>query len=1235
MSSSSPPFKVKAVYDYTSPHEDDLSFPNGQVITVTEEEEADWYYGEYESPKGKKEGLFPRNFVERYEPETPPRPVRPSRPKKDSHAPAPEDTAPAVSAEAQDVQEREEEPSKADPPTSKKVASPPAIAPSAPVVDPPAASTGKVQSKPAPPIQGKPAAPAVAEKPSGGSFKDRIAAFNKPTAPPVAPFKPGGLSSGGSGFIKKPFVAPPPSKNAYVPPPRDIPPQKVYRREDDPDLQSKDEDDSTRPTPIAPATEGEPNDGQPKPTSLKDRIALLQKQQLEQAARHAEAAQRKQEASRTPKQTAEPLDESEEDDNEDGGSEIERVESAETAGKGSLESSRDDTGATGRPSRRRPSREPSHVTSPVIGFKDMPSDANDADQSGAGDTTEDAEETSTGRDDSDYKPRAKALAPPPRAVPVSRRDTEQGDEEDEEEEGNAGEMDEEDVDPEIRRRLEIRNRMAKMSGGMGMPGMFGASPLPAAGPKKQRPSGGHERKTQEPTVDDSAQSPSTSQLPPVPVMPSASRQVVMSPEQDDRPLAVEKEEEEEAEGMITATRGSNVIPDVEEVKPEAPPRQYLERKGTQPKAQGRPPPPTPSTRETAAHQPPVSAERPVPPPPPSGNRPLPPQPPPVPMSPSAGSESDDEMSLHTKQLSLKTPGNNSSPEGYITQPPVPARPDPTSPESSRSKRMSEFGAPDHMSPVSPVTPGSSSRRSNRAPPPIPGSSPVPGPPSQARAPPPPPPTAAPPSRRSTGDTKPIPSPRQAVQSESDEEVTEYDGDYDTDIAPGAKHKDALKAHARESSMDESTTMDDTPVRTPVLGPSSQPPPVPQSSAPRAVPPPLPSQAPPAGRPPSDMPRAAPPPVPPTRDERPKGDEYDPFNYNAASAHSPPSPASDVEEDDMYAPPPTSSQQRQAPSRPPQAPPHQDRAAPPPPPSQMPPASSSLDPSSSSRGPPRKSLEVQRSKTGPRHSGEQGRPSGEQGFIATDVDLGESSGWWTQYNIPPPALANRRDVLYEIEESTSQRGGKNTVSKEVFILYQDYSQTVVTARFDPSSPHTAALSQRHQAPPLPLRQDQLEDVHARFGSALSSAAEVKQNTVVGDGEPQSLILELLRPLASHGALLPIGSRAFGALVYANLANASVTQHDELRSGDVITFRNARFQGHRGGLHQKYSAEVGKPEHVGVVVDWDGTKKKVRVWEQGRESKKVKIESFRLGDLRSGEVKIWRVVDRGWVGWEGGN
>lgn len=261
---------------------------------------------------------------------------------------------------------------------------------------------------------------------------------------------------------------------------------------------------------------------------------------------------------------------------------------------------------------------------------------------------------------------------------------------------------------------------------------------------------------------------------------------------------------------------------------------------------------------------------------------------------------------------------------------------------------------------------------------------------------------------------------------------------------------------------------------------------------------------------------------------------------------------------------------------------------------------------------------------------------ESGFVANEIDLAPQSGWWLQPSSLPPQLQGRKDIFFESEESTAatpRAGAKMTVTRDIYVLFQDYSQTVITVRFDPQDASDVRLEQRHEPPPRALRQDQLEQSYERFGRAIGEAAPGKKDTVVGDGTPQALVYELLRPHA--GALLPVGTRAYGALVYSNLANASTSQNDEIRPGDIISIRNAKFQGKHGAMHAKYSMEVGKPDHVAVVAEWDGTKRKVRAWEQGRESKKVKVESFRLDDLRSGEVKIWRVMPRSWVGWEGGN
>ncbi|KAJ5143838.1 uncharacterized protein N7515_002625 [Penicillium bovifimosum] len=1195
---SDPPFTVRAVFEYASGHDDDLSFPIGQIVTVTALEDDDWYYGEYSDAQGaKQEGIFPKNFVEKYEPPAPPRPSRP-RPKKEPE-PVPVETPAVESKQLEPEAEPEVVPAQeehdltsAQPPVPQspplpasapvtEAAIPPPQPAKAPAPAPPVAA-----AEPAAKVASKPAAPAVAEKPSGSSFRDRIAAFNKPAAAPVTPFKPSGSQPS---FIKKPFVAPPPSRDAYRPPPRE-PAPKIYRREEDPDVKEQ----IAREPPVsesrAAPTEGgeEGAEDQPKPTSLKDRIALLQKQQLEQAQRHAEAAQKKEKPARPPprKSTDEPVAPTLGDEQD-----TSHAEEPATARDPSVDTLRAAV----------PPPQPPVPFSPT---QDISSDVNDADASGAADS-EDAGDSSTSKDEVDQpEPRPTSQRHP------STRTVDQATEADVEDEGDAEE--EEEMDPETKRRMELRERMAKMSGGMGMMGLFGPPGgmpgMSGPAPRKPKTPGESEKKLgEEPEPTSPAHAPPV----PLPGMNIASKPMPPAAE-------VEKEAEEPSATPVTEQHSAREVPDVEEVVHEgAVPRASIDRQAPVPPSQERSAPPPPPREPRPA--PPVPGEPPASPPPVPGGRPVPP--PPRPTTADKGEESDDELSVHLPSLSLH---DSAAP---------PAVPAPAIPDQVDSRRSSTY---DPAS--STVSTPAAEKRASRLPPPIPVNPPM-SPPSQGRAPPPPPPDQL--RRRSTTDSRTSAiSPPQQAGEDTEGEVTEYDGDYDTDIASGVKHKDALKTHHRDSSFDEGTITDDQSIQSPRSPQESRHPPPLPPTAPRAVPPPPPSQPPRNARASIDTPRGPPPP-PPNRE--PVGgednDEYDPFNY-AAPHHSlatsppfppgrpevpppvPPRQATD-EYDDLYDAPPVRSPTTE---RPPAFHEKRPSQAPPPPQNQAP----SL-PSPSVARSQRASMDLLRNQPNVRRSMDVSRPSVDQGYIATDIEFAEYTLWWTQPNTPPPVFQNRNDLLFEIEETSStKRGGKTTVSKDVYVLFIDYSQTVLHVQFDSRNPADASFEQRHEPPPLQPRQDQLEQAHTQFGARISEAVNSIQNSTVGDGTPFGLVQHLLSPLSD--ALLPIGTRGYGALVYSNLANASVSQNDEIRAGDIVSFRNARFQGHRGTMHQKYSAEVGKPDHVGIVVDWDGTKKKIRAWEQGRESKKVKMESFKLNDLRSGECKVWRVMPRSWVGWE---
>ncbi|KAJ4332078.1 assembly of actin patch protein [Didymella glomerata] len=1245
-------FKVKAVYDYSSPHDDDLSFTTGQIITVTEEEDADWYVGEYVDDSGTKhDGLFPRNFVERFEPQPPPRPNRATRQQPVEQPPAAEPAPPTPVIPQQEPEpESDTEPVQHDEPEARKPQPPPLQVPPTASEPKPSAvlsptsprsaqssirSPEDTQSPAEAPVKasapGKKAPPPVAVK--SNAFRDRIAAFNQPAAAPIQPFK---ASAPPPTFVKKPFVAPPPSRNAYVPPPKEAPQVKTYRREEDPEIadrQAQDQEAAEKSGLTSSNTQANEAEDEGPKLSLKERIALLQKQQQEQAERAAAAMQPKEKPKRPVQKKRLESHEGQAEDSED--TELEKVVSAGSTTRASTDHARPP-----RPSHDIKSPESLHHD------RDLLSDANDADQSGAGETEDQGDSTSVEGDD---KRTASHQPPLPQRAPAApTREPDVGDEQDVAEEEEEEEEDE--MDAETRRKLELRERMAKMSGGMGMPGMFGGIPMGGLPPKKKK-STGDSRKAED------SEEPSVPQqrvaMFPMPGMP------VRSPEPENRQLAVEKEDENDH--PVTGAHAADEVPDVEDVTPQA-----ISRTPT-----GESAPPVPQDSKYLIPRKPINSDylpllryfpspysetvsktylafdedsdyvmtvsvsrRPAPPPVPTADRVAPPVPaasrpvpPPLPpiASPGPGSESGDELTD-----AIQSPRS-----------PPPPFPPP-------SKRASYFSGEEQ-------TPDSPDRRV----PPIPLASPTS---PSARLPPPPPPSAAPGAHRTELPIRKL------------DHETDYEGDYDTDIASGATHKDALKSHAREPSLDAST-IGGSPVIPHGI------PPLP--TVPRAVPPPPPQQPP--GRPSMDAPRGAPPlpPVPPpARAQEDDDDEYDPYKYTSQTVASPPTGAPPVprgmpplpqsrppppmppaappvpqhqqvessEDDDLYSAPAPRKSHDRPPPPPPQAPPHmhappplpQERAPPPPPPHAPPPMHAppppqappppvgvpfqtpqvESQPRSSMGG--RKSLDAGRTLQS-RVSMDQQRPQTSQDFMATAIDLGASSHWWTQPKMLPPSLQARKDVLVDLQESQSG----NTVEKLVSVLFMDYSQTIISARFDSSNVSDVELDQRQEPPPPRLRPDQLESAYEQFGRKIGKDAESKQSSVVGNGTPFGFVDELLK--LHKDALPPVSTRAYGALVYANLANASTQSHDEIRPGDIVTFRNAKFQGKAGAMHAKYSVDVGKPDHVGVVVEWDGSKKKVRVWEQGREHKKVKPESFRMGDLRSGEVRVWRVMSKSWVGW----
>lgn len=539
--STAPPFKVKALFDYASPHDDDLNFPADEIITVTEVEDADWYYGEYtnKSSGGLKQGIFPKNFVERIVVELPPRPTRPGgggrkKPHEEHHQEPQQEEysgksppygspqsnterAPAVNTAATSSSRPSTSSTIASPisssaPKQLEVRSPPRFVEeprheerrATPASPPPAPRQPVFSQKPAPPpvaeekklTSNKPPPP---EKPS--SFKDRLALFNKASTAPISPYNP---HKPPVNFIKKPFVPPPPSKNSYVPPPN----QHVTMPKRDEDTNyirtEPTEDTSRRSTEQEKAAEEE----RPK-LALKDRIALLKTQQLDPSSGLGGGK---------PKRPPKPR----------------RAENEQTTTEGTTEDVFHSTLAVEEPYHSRKSHD-------SVGD---PEDYEDPQPKRSTDIPRD-EEFNTG--DADVSSVAEEHAAQKSRPGTAQREDKSDDGDDEGANDDTPDVPSEDddedseVDPEVARKMAIRERIAKMSGGMGMHGMFGAPMgIPIGGPpapppkKKKKPVQEHEG------GEEIEERPPTSQS-----MQATPVAVPFAPQRVQSPPVVEKEEIDE------------------------------------------------------------------------------------------------------------------------------------------------------------------------------------------------------------------------------------------------------------------------------------------------------------------------------------------------------------------------------------------------------------------------------------------------------------------------------------------------------------------------------------------------------------------------------------------------------------------------------------------------------------------------------------------------------------------
>ncbi|KAH9477662.1 SH3 domain-containing protein C23A1.17 [Psilocybe cubensis] len=213
---------------------------------------------------------------------------------------------------------------------------------------------------------------------------------------------------------------------------------------------------------------------------------------------------------------------------------------------------------------------------------------------------------------------------------------------------------------------------------------------------------------------------------------------------------------------------------------------------------------------------------------------------------------------------------------------------------------------------------------------------------------------------------------------------------------------------------------------------------------------------------------------------------------------------------------------------------------------------------------------------------------------------------------------------------------------------DLTMSWTDAGAEPTSPVVAAQPSSPPAPPPPtkppaplannrqLSADELIALWGRVGVQVCKVAtslfEKSHKTLIGDGSYAGFVREVLAAVpnaapAPTAAGEPYGYTIYGYTIYVQNGPAVVKRVSDIMPGNLVEIQDAKLKGHKG--LQTYHQSVGAAGEtlVGVVGEFEAKKSKIRVFQANQHVGQQTVESvsYRLEDLKSGLVKVYRVLD----------
>lgn len=252
--------------------------------------------------------------------------------------------------------------------------------------------------------------------------------------------------------------------------------------------------------------------------------------------------------------------------------------------------------------------------------------------------------------------------------------------------------------------------------------------------------------------------------------------------------------------------------------------------------------------------------------------------------------------------------------------------------------------------------------------------------------------------------------------------------------------------------------------------------------------------------------------------------------------------------------------------------------------------------------------------------------------ARDLDLASERWWRTKPVSVPSSVQSMKDVLVRLQGSSTLQKGVSTYDYELIVIRDDYSKTIVRIHFEDGGDESATeMTQTHYPPPKPYPISTLQELNASIGPQLVARAKAKEDEkgvkFVGAEEDGKKFVGLI--VKSVGAALEPVGETFGEVIYKceiqdfKAAHPEVDVKDDIRPGDIVASYGASFKG-KGIGHGSMNLGTVTNAHVAIVAEHDVKKNKFKAY--GVWHGKVELISYRIDELKSGSIKVFRVLDK---------